>query len=94
MANNFEFTPEVVARPYQIGAKEALNLNMIDLFKEEGRQGQKHLSRADIILISMLYPEGLAQFLKEYKEYAQKLVDEKGYKFVAKPHYYLKDIIG
>ena len=83
----------IEARPYQIEFEKALELQPIDLLKDEDVQGRKLLSRADIILIFTLYTGGLDQFLEEYKEYIRNENEEKGYKFVKKPHYYLKSTI-
>lgn len=83
----------IEARPHQIEFEKALDLQPIDLFKDEDTQGRKLLSRADLILIYALYDGGLNQFLDEYKQYAKNENIEKGYKVVKKPHYYLKGII-
>ena len=83
----------IETRPHQIEVAKALKLQPIDLLKDEDFQGRKLLSRADIILIFTLYTGGLDQFLEEYKEYIRNENEEKGYKFVKKPHDYLKSTI-
>lgn len=87
-------TPVVEARPYQIATEEALKLRVIDLFQDEDSQGYRLLSRADLILIFTLYKNGMEEFLEDYKNHVQMLKDERGYRFVPKPHYFLKNIIG
>lgn len=82
------------ARPYQIATEDALKLRVIDLFQDEDAQGYRLLSRADLILIFTLYANGMEEFLEDYKKHIQMLRDERGYKFVPKPHHYLKGIIG
>lgn len=84
----------VEARPYQIATEDALRLRVIDLFQDEDAQGYRLLSRADLILIFTLYANGMEEFLEDYKKHIQMLRDERGYKFVPKPHHYLKGIIG
>ena len=92
---NVEFKYESVITPrnHQIRVEDARNLRLIALFTEEVNN-DKHLSRADLILIYTLYPNGLVEFLEEYLEYVEHEVETKGYKVVNKPHYYLKGIIG
>ena len=92
---NVEFKYESVITPrnHKIRVEDARNLRLIDLFTEEVNN-DKHLSRADLILIYTLYPNGLVEFLEEYLEYVEHEVETKGYKVVNKPHYYLKGIIG
>lgn len=80
-------------RNHQIKVEDARNLRLIDLFKDEVNV-EKYLSRADLILIYTLYPDGLEEFLDDYLDYVENEVDTKGYKVVNKPHYYLKSIIG
>ena len=89
----FKYEPSIVPRNHQIRVEDARNLRLIDLFTEEVNS-DKHLSRADLILIFTLYPNGLEEFLEEYLEYVEHEVETKGYKVVNKPHYYLKGIIG
>ena len=84
----------VEARPYQIATEDAMKLRVIDLFQDEDAQGYRLLSRADLILIFTLYANGMEEFLEDYKKHIQMLRDERGYKFVPKPHHYLKGIIG
>lgn len=88
-----KYEPSIVPRNHQIRVEDARNLRLIDLFTEEVNN-DKHLSRADLILIFTLYPNGLVEFLDEYLEYVENEVKTKGYKVVNKPHYYLKGIIG
>lgn len=88
-----KYEPSIVPRNHQIRVEDARNLRLIDLFTEEVNN-DKHLSRADLILIFTLYPNGLVEFLNEYLEYVEHEVRTKGYKVVNKPHYYLKGIIG
>lgn len=88
-----EIKPVVEARPHQIEVKVALNLQPIDLLKDEDVNGKKLLSRADLILIFTLYKNGLEQFLEEYKAYVLEEKRNKGYVVVNKPHYYLKGLI-
>ena len=85
--------PVIEARPHQIATEVALNLQPIDLLKDEDSNGKNLLSRADLILIFTLYSNGLEQFLDEYKEYVLELKRERGYVVVNKPHYYLKGVI-
>ena len=80
-------------RPHQIMVEDARLLRPIDLLQDEDNNGRKLLSRADLILIFTLYPNGITEFLDEYLEYVENEVVEKGYKAVNKPHYYLKNII-
>lgn len=82
------------ARYYQISYEEAIALNKIDLFGDGEKDELKHLSRADLILIYSLYDGGIDEFLEDYKSYAMDSKSAKGYKFVNKPHYYLKNRIG
>lgn len=89
----FKYEPSVVPHNHQIRVEDARNLRLIDLFTEEVNS-DKHLSRADLILIFTLYPNGLEEFLEDYLDYVEHEVDTKGYKVVNKPHYYLKNIIG
>lgn len=84
----------VEARPYQIATEDALKLRVIDLFQDEDAQGYRLLSRADIILIFTLYKGGMEEFLEDYLKYVEMLRDERGYRFVPKPHHYLKNLIG
>lgn len=81
------------ARYYQLPIEEALNLNVIDLFKDN-HNDKRLISRADIILIYTLYNNDLNDFLEQYKSHVLILNKDRGYKFVPKPHYYLKDILG
>ena len=90
---HLKYEPSIVPRNHQIRVEDARNLRLIDLFTEEVNS-DKHLSRADLILIFTLYPNGLVEFLDEYLEYVEHEVETKGYKVVNKPHYYLKGIIG
>lgn len=83
----------IVPRNHQIKVEDARKLRIVDLFAEE-YNGEKQLSRADLILIYTVYDEGLQDFLYEYLEYVEKEVETKGYKVVNKPHFYLKSIIG
>lgn len=89
-----EFILDIEPRAHQIKVEDALNLRMIDLFTETDSNGHKHLSRADLILIFTLYPNGLEEFLNEYKNYVQSEVETKKYRVVIKPHFYLKNLIG
>lgn len=84
---------QVEARPHQLEVEVALNLQPIDLLKDEDTNGKKLLSRADLILIFTLYPNGLDQFLEEYKNYVEEMNKERGYRVINKPHYYLKSVI-
>lgn len=88
-----KYEPSVVPRNHQLRVEDARNLRLIDLFKEEVN-GEKHLSRADLVLIYTLYPNGLEEFLDEYLDYVEHEVETKKYKVVNKPHYYLKGVIG
>lgn len=89
-------TPFIPIEPrnYQLKVEDALNLTLIDLFQDTDAQGQRYLSRADLVLIFTLYTEGLEQFLNNYKNYVIDMQQSKGYKVINKPHYYLKAIIG
>lgn len=87
------FEVPVVPKQHQIRVEDARLLRPIDLFTDEVN-GVKHLSRADIILIYTLYPNGIEEFLDDYLDYVEKEVRTKKYKVVNKPHYYLKTIIG
>lgn len=89
-----EFTLDIEPRVHQIKVEDALNLRLIDLFTETDGNGHKYLSRADLILIYTLYPNGLEEFLDDYKNYVQSEVETKKYKVVNKPHFYLKNLIG
>ena len=89
----FKFEVPVAPRQHQIKVEDARTLRPVDLFTDEVN-GDKHLSRADIILIYTLYPCGIDEFLDDYLDYVEKEVETKGYKVVNKPHYYLKNIIG
>ena len=89
----FKYEPVVTPRNHQIRVEDARSLRSIDLFTEEVNS-DKHLSRADLILIFTLYPNGLQEFLDDYLDYVEREVKTKGYKVVNKPHYYLKGIIG
>lgn len=88
-----KFEVPIVPRQHQIKVEDARTLRPVDLFTDEVN-GDKHLSRADIILIYTLYPAGIDEFLDDYLDYVEKEVETKGYKVVNKPHYYLKNIIG
>lgn len=90
---DFRYEPSVTPRNHQIRVEDARNLRLIDLFTEEVN-GDKHLSRADLILIFTLYPNGLEEFLEDYLDYVENEVETKKYKVVNKPHYYLKGVIG
>ena len=79
-------------RDYQLYVEEALELRIADLLCDV--DGQRHLSRADIILIYTIYPGALQEFLDDYLEYVRTEQKQKGYTVIKKPHYYLKDIIG
>lgn len=89
----FKYEQTIIPRNHQIRVEDARNLRLIDLFTEEVNS-DKHLSRADLILIYTLYPNGLVEFLEEYLKYVEHEVATKSYKVVNKPHYYLKGIIG
>lgn len=89
----FKYEQTIIPRNHQIRVEDARNLRLIDLFTEEVNS-DKHLSRADLILIYTLYPNGLVEFLEEYLKYVEHEVATKNYKVVNKPHYYLKGIIG
>lgn len=89
----YKYEPSIVPRNHQIKVEDARNLRLVDLFTEEVN-GDKHLSRADLILIYTLYPNGLHEFLDDYLDYVEREVKTKGYKVVNKPHFYLKGIIG
>jgi hypothetical protein len=95
LENKFEpkYELPITPRQHQIKVEDARNLRLIDLFKDEVN-GDKHLSRADLILIYTLYPNGLEEFLDDYLDYVEREVEEKGYKVINKPHYFLKNIIG
>ena len=83
----------VEPRQYQIKVEDARKLRPIDLFSDEVN-GDKHLSRADLILIYNLYPNGIDEFLDDYLDYVEHEVETKKYKVVNKPHFYLKNLIG
>lgn len=89
-----EFILDIEPRAHQIKVEDALNLRLIDLFTETDGNGHKYLSRADLILIFTLYPNGIEEFLDDYKNYVQSEVETKKYKVVNKPHFYLKNLIG
>lgn len=91
---NNTFIMPVEPRYYQLTIEDALNLKIIDLFQDTDTQGQRFLSRADLILIFYLYEQGLTEFLDDYKNYVIEMQNSKGYKVINKPHYYLKSIIG
>lgn len=93
LGTTYRYEPSIVPRNHQIKVEDARNLRLIDLFTDESNV-DKHLSRADLILIFTLYPNGLVEFLDEYLNYVENEVKTKGYKVVNKPHYYLKSIIG
>ena len=93
LGTTFRYEPSITPRNHQIKVEDARNLRLIDLFTDESN-ADKHLSRADLILIFTLYPTGLVEFLDEYLDYVEYEVKTKGYKVVNKPHYYLKSIIG
>lgn len=92
-STRYKFEVPVVPKQHQIKVEDARNLRPVDLFTDEVN-GDKHLSRADIILIYTLYPNGIDEFLDDYLNYVENEVRTKGYKVVNKPHYYLKNIIG
>ena len=81
-------------RAHQITVEDARDLRPIDLLNDEDAQGHRLLSRADLILIYTLYPNGLNEFLEDYLQYVEEEVKTKKYKVVNKPHYFLKKIIG
>lgn len=81
-------------RQHQITVEDARLLRPIDLLQDEDMQGHRLLSRADLILIFTLYPNGLNEFLEDYLQYVEDEVETKNYKVVNKPHYFLKNIIG
>lgn len=88
-----KFEVPVEPRQHQIKVEDARALRPIDLFTDEVN-GDKHLSRADLILIYSLFPHGLEEFLDEYLDYVDREVETKKYKVVNKPHYFLKNLIG
>lgn len=88
------FYENVEPRYYQIRVEEALNFNMVDLFKDEGEGGNKLLSRADLLLIFTIFKGGIEEFLNEYKKYVIEEKDKKGYVVVQKPHFFLKNLLG
>lgn len=92
--NLISYETPMEARYYQVSVEEALGMNIIDLFQDEDNSGHKLISRADIILIYTLYSGGMEEFLEDYKKYVRQMVTERGYKFVRKPHYYLKNLLG
>lgn len=85
---------DIEPRQHQLKVEDALNLRLIDLFTESDDNGHKFLSRADLILIFTLYPNGIEEFLSDYKNYVKTEIETKGYRVVNKPHFYLKNIIG
>lgn len=89
------FEREVIEpRAHQITVEDARNLRAIDLLNDEDAQGHRLLSRADLILIFTLYPNGLNEFLEDYLQYVEDEVETKKYRVVNKPHYFLKHLIG
>lgn len=89
------FEREVIEpRAHQITVEDARNLRAIDLLQDEDTQGHKLLSRADLILIFTLYPNGLNEFLEDYLQYVEEEVKTKKIKVVNKPHCFLKNLIG
>ena len=88
------YTSNFELRANQILVENALSMRPVDLLQDEDTQGHRLLSRADLILIFTLYPNGLNEFLEDYKKYVRDIVDERGYKAVNKPHYFLKNLIG
>lgn len=85
---------KIEPRQHQISVEDARALRPIDLLQDEDNNGHKLLSRADLILIFTLYPNGLQEFLEDYLQYVEDEVETKKYKVVNKPHYFLKNIIG
>lgn len=92
--NVFKEKETIEPRAHQITVEDARLLRPVDLLQDEDTQGHKLLSRADLILIFTLYPNGINEFLEDYLEYVEHEVETKKYKVVNKPHYYLKNIIG
>lgn len=91
--NGNTYTPYEM-KHYQMTVEDALKMDVIDLFQDEDIQGHRILSRADLILVFTLYKGGLEQFLDDYKEYVRTMQKERGFRFVNKPHHYLKNLLG
>ena len=91
---NFYDREVIEPRVHQITVDDARNLRAIDLLNDVDTQGHRLLSRADLILIFTLYPNGLNEFLEDYLQYVEDEVETKRYKVVNKPHYFLKNLIG
>lgn len=53
----------IEARYYQVSVEEALKMQVIDLLKDTDREGHRHLSRVDLILIYTLFKGGLGRVL-------------------------------
>ena len=61
-------------KQHQIRVEDALNLRLVDLFTESDGASHKYLSRADLILIFTLYPNGLSDFLEDYISYVEYII--------------------
>lgn len=83
----------LVPRQHQIYVKDALNLTIVDLLNMPNGEYFGFLSKADLILIFTVFRD-LDTFLRDYKEYVQRMVDAYNYTVVENPHYFLKKVIG